>query len=226
MAETQQQTLRLAPADALVVLIELASDLVARHDGRVALGIAGGPGVGKSTLAQQLVAALNESAPDLAAYVPMDGFHMKHSKLVALGIDRDKGMPHTFEGAAFADFLARLKTAAGPVSGPGYSRKIEDVVDDAFTVGAGVRLLVVEGNYLLLEDAPWRRIRPLLDSAVFIDVPRELVRARLLKRHGEEGLFTEERNRAHVERVDLANYDLVLRSRPRADIVIDLVTES
>jgi hypothetical protein len=57
-------------------------------------------------------------------------------------------------------------------------------------------------------------------------VPRETVRARLLKRHAEEGLFTEERNREHIERVDLANYDLVHRCRPRADIIIDLITES
>ena len=69
-------------------------------------------------------------------------------------------------------------------------------------------------------------MRPLLDVAVFIDLPRELVRARLMKRHAEEGLFTEERNREHVERVDLSNYDLVQRSRPRADIVIDLITTS
>jgi pantothenate kinase len=192
----------------------------------VALGIAGGPGVGKSTLAVRLVEALNAEAPGLAAYVPMDGFHMRHAKLVSLGTDKDKGMPHTFEGTAFADFLAGLKAATGPMSGPGYSRKIEDVVDDAFTVDGGVKLLVVEGNYLLLANAPWWRVRPLLDSAVFIGVPREKVRARLMKRHAEEGLFTEERNRAHIERVDLANYDLVMRSRPRADIALDLITES
>ena len=134
-------------------------------------------------------------------------------------------MPHTFEGAAFADFLAALKAVTGAVNGPGYSRKIEDVVEDAFTVPAATRLLVVEGNYLLLGTAPWWRVRPLLDRAVFIDLPRELVKARLLKRHGEEGLFSEERNRAHVERVDLANFDLVQRSRARADLAIDLVTE-
>jgi pantothenate kinase len=87
-------------------------------------------------------------------------------------------------------------------------------------------LLVVEGNYLLLASAPWWRVKPLLDRAVFIHVPRETVRERLLKRHAEEGLFTPERNRAHVERVDLANYDLVQRSRPRADVVIELVTAS
>lgn len=223
--DEKQQILALTPTDALALLVQHARGL-ANGNRRVALGIAGGPGVGKSTLAVELVAALNAAAPGLAAYVPMDGFHMKHAKLVAAGTDKDKGMPHTFEGATFADFLERLKAANGPVSGPGYSRKIEDVVEDAFTVDGAVRLLVIEGNYLLLANSPWWRVKRLLDSSVFIDVPREKVQARLLKRHAEEGLFTEERNREHIERVDLANYDLVLRSRGRADIAIDLITES
>lgn len=225
MQDNSRQSLRFAPDDALRYLVTHAKAL-ARNPNRSIIGITGGPGVGKSTLAADLVAALNSEQPGLAAYVPMDGFHMKHGKLEALGTAHEKGMPHTFEGAAFAEFLEQMKTATGPVSGPGYSRKIEDVVENAFTVEAGVRLLVVEGNYLLLATAPWSRIKPLLDSSVFIDVPREKVRERLLKRHAAEGLFSAERNLEHVERVDLANYDLVRRSRPRADIAIDLITES
>jgi len=155
----------------------------------------------------------------------MDGFHMRHAKLETLGTVKDKGAPHTFEGAAFAEFLAGVKAATGVVSGPGYSREIEDVVVDAFVVPAAVRVLVVEGNYLLLANAPWWQVRPLLDLAVFLDVPRDKVKARLMERHAEHGLFSAERNREHVERVDLANYDLVKRSRGRADLAIDLVTE-
>jgi pantothenate kinase len=217
--EQEPPTLSLTPEAALALLRREADALLA-EPGRRVLGIAGGPGVGKSTMAQKLVAEIGGAA----AYVPMDGFHMKHAKLEGLGTAADKGMPHTFEGAAFADFLTQLKAATADLAGPGYSRKIEDVVDGAFVVPATTRLLVVEGNYLLLATAPWWRVKPLLDRAVFLAVPRELVRARLMKRHAEEGLFTEERNRAHVERVDLVNYDTVLRSRPRADIAIDIVT--
>src|SRR5687767_7668954 len=148
MNDNEQRVFRLASDDASRFLLTHAKAL-AGGNRRVTLGIAGGPGVGKSTLAGQLVDALNNEAPGFAAYVPMDGFHMRHAKLVALGTDKDKGMPHTFEGAAFADYLERLKAATGPVSGPGYSRKIEDVVEDEFTVDAGVKLLVIEGNYLL-----------------------------------------------------------------------------
>ncbi|MGN6684044.1 MAG: nucleoside/nucleotide kinase family protein [Devosia sp.] len=217
--EQEPPTLSLTPEAALALLRREANALLAQP-GRRVLGIAGGPGVGKSTMAQKLVAEIGGAA----AYVPMDGFHMKHAKLESLGTAADKGMPHTFEGGAFADFLAKLKAATTDLAGPGYSRKIEDVVDDAFVVPATTRLLVVEGNYLLVATAPWWRVKPLLDRAVFLAVPRELVRARLMKRHAEEGLFTEERNRAHVERVDLVNCDTVLRSRPRADIAIDIVT--
>ena len=226
MNDNEPQVLRLTPEAALTLLVERATALLSANRARFAIGLAGGPGVGNSTLAVKLVEALNAADPGIAAYVPMDGFHMRHSKLEHLGTVKDKGAPHTFEGAAFAEFLAGLKAATGAVSGPGYSRAIEDVVVDAFVVPARAKVLVVEGNYLLLANAPWWQVRPLLDLAVFVDLPRETVKARLLRRHAEHGLFSEARNREHVERVDLANYDLVKRSRGRADLAIDLVAES
>lgn len=213
------QRLALTPEAALRHLQALAAGYSGR---RMAMGFAGGPGVGKSTLAAQLVAALNEANPGRAALVPMDGFHMKHAKLEAMGQTHFKGAPHTFEAGDFVAFLQRLKTATGPVSGPGYSRKIEDTVEDAFTVSPEAQILVVEGNYLLLDSGAWAQVKPLLDFSTFFVVPREMVRARLMKRHGEEGLFTEERNRAHIERNDLPNYDLIMTTLERADLVIDL----
>ena len=217
--------LTLTPEAALSLLINRARILSTTTPRRVVLGLAGGPGVGKSTLAVEIVKNLNGAGPGFAAFVPMDGFHMRHAKLETLGTVRDKGAPHTFEGAEFAEFLGRLKSADCAVSGPGYSRKIEDVVDDAFTVPPEVKIMVTEGNYLLLDSAPWDAVKSLLDLAVFIDVPRETVRNRLMNRHAEEGLFSVERNREHVNRVDLPNYDLVTLSRTRADLVINLVAE-
>jgi pantothenate kinase len=125
--------LSLSPAAALATLVAAARALPT--DRRVVIGITGGPGTGKSTLTAELVAALGPEA----AYVPMDGFHMLHAKLEALGTVKDKGAPHTFEGAAFASFLSTLKSATTPISGPGYSRVIEDVVQDAFIIAATCR---------------------------------------------------------------------------------------
>ena len=219
------QHLTLTPQQALSRLVPHILALQSATHNRIAIGLAGGPGVGKSTLAAELVTMLNATHPTSAALVPMDGFHMKHAKLEALGQVDYKGAPHTFEGAEFVSFLHHLKTATGPVSGPGYSRKIEDTIENAFTVQPEVRVLIVEGNYLLLTDGPWAGIRALLDYAVFLDVPRDLVEQRLLSRHAEEGLFTEERNRAHIARNDLPNYDLVHQSQDRADVIITLDME-
>jgi pantothenate kinase len=219
------ERLHLTPQAALARLVPHILELESQAHHRIAIGFAGGPGTGKSTLAAELVTMLNAVRPGSAALVPMDGFHMKHAKLEAMGQTDRKGAPHTFEGADFVNFLHHLKHATGPVSGPGYSRKIEDTVDDAFTVQPDVRVLIVEGNYLLLTEGPWAGVKPQLDYSVFVDVPRDLVQARLLKRHGEEGLFTEERNRAHIERNDLPNYDLVSVSQDRADVVISMDVE-
>ncbi len=216
--------LQLTPQSALSRLVSHILQMESAAGHRIAVGIAGGPGVGKSTLAAELVTMLNATKVGSAALVPMDGFHMRHAKLEALGTADFKGAPHTFEGAEFVSFLHRLKHANSAVMGPGYSRQIEDVVDNAFTVLADVRVLIVEGNYLLLTEGPWAGVRPLLDYAVFIDVDRDLVKARLLKRHAEAGLFSTKRNIAHIERTDLPNYDLVSASQDRADVVIALIT--
>jgi len=216
--------LSLTPEAATEFIVTEARALAEKLGRRVAVGIAGAPGVGKSTIAASVVVRLNAATPGVAALVPMDGFHMRHKKLIDLRIVEAKGAPHTFEGAAFAAFLLRLRTAKGPVKGPGFDRAAEDVVEDAFTVGPDAKILVVEGNYLLLKDPPWNGVRPMLDLAVFIAVPRDKVRARLIRRHGENPAFTAERNERHVDGVDMVNYDLVSGSRPRADLAIDLDT--
>ena len=187
------------------------------------IGIAGSPGAGKSTIADALVARLRS-----AVVLPMDGYHLPQARLVELGRRDRMGAPDTFDVDGFLATLSALRAvdnSGNPVLAPGFDRGIEEPVPDAIRILQELSTVVVEGNYLLLANAPWWQVRPLLDLAVFIDVPREAVKARLLKRHAEHGLFSEARNREHVERVDLANYDLVKRSRGRADLAIDLVTE-
>ncbi|MBF0679489.1 MAG: hypothetical protein IR164_11190 [Devosia sp.] len=139
-------TIALTPQEALARLVPHILEMESAAGGeRIAIGLAGGPGSGKSTMAAEIVAMLNAVKPGSAALVPMDGFHMKHAKIEAMGQADYKGGPHTFEGAAFVSFLHHLKHATEPVSGPGYSRKIEDVVENAFTVQPEAKVLVVEG---------------------------------------------------------------------------------
>lgn len=220
------EEMRLTPEAAAEEIAQRALAAAAKHRHRVIVGIAGGPGSGKSTLAAEAIGILNERIDGSAARVPMDGFHMKQARLEAEELVAYKGAPQTFEAEAFVTLLKKLKTATTAMKVPGYSRRIEDVVPDAFTIAANVPILVAEGNYLLLDSDPWKQIAAILDFAVYVEVPREIVRERLLKRHAEHGLFDAERNERHVEQVDLVNYDAVARSQNRADLVIRIDTQS
>lgn len=213
-------------SEALVALAGHAIAVASNLNRRVLIGIAGGPGAGKSTLATKLVEILVEAVPGSAALVPMDGFHRPHAELVAAGTAAAKGAPHTFDAEGFVALLKRLKRAEDAVSVPSYSREIEDVVPDAFLIAQNVPILVVEGSYLLLADAAWQPVTELLDYAAYIDVSREVVRARLMKRHAEHGLFSDERNQHHIETVDLKNFDLVAQSRNRADLIMRIASDA
>lgn len=213
------RTVTLAPEEIAGFLLSEIKTLAERAEGRIAVGLAGGPGAGKSTVSGALVKALDAAGLPAVA-VPMDGFHMRHAKLESLGIAHEKGMPHTFEAAGFVAFLQRAKLAKEPVSGPVYTRDIEDVTEDGYVIAGETKILVVEGNYLLLDSEPWGAVKNLLDLAVHIAVPREEVLARLLKRHGEFGLFNQDHIEEHVMRVDMANYDIVAATAPFADVQI------
>lgn len=217
-----QERKKLTPEAAAQEIAHRALMRAAKAGRRILVGIVGGPGSGKSTMAAAVIGHLNDVIDSSGARVPMDGFHMKQSKLEAKELVAYKGAPQTFEAQAFVDLLKKLKSATTAIAVPGYSRKIEDVVPDAMTVAGNVPILVVEGNYLLLDVSPWNEISKLLDLSFYIDVPVDLVRKRLLKRHAEHGLFTPERIKKHLDQVDMVNFITVSGSSQRADVFITI----
>jgi pantothenate kinase len=186
-------------------------------DGRRAmLGVCGAPGAGKSTLAAEIAWALGESA----VLVPMDGFHLANAELQRLGRRDRKGAPDTFDGAGFVALLERLRRQTdNVVYAPVFRREIEEPVAGAMPINRGVPLVVTEGNYLLLEDAPWSQIRPLLDACWYVEGPEDERLRRLIGRHVTFGKTPAE---AHewVHRSDEANARIIEASRPRADLIV------
>jgi pantothenate kinase len=173
-----------------IELSRLADLLEARAAaGRVIVALAGAPGSGKSTLAEKLVGKLNGRKPGFAAVLPMDGFHYDDLYLVPAGLRPRKGAPHTFDVNGLFHTLQRLRARdEAEVAVPVFDRKIEIARAGARLIPAEVPVIVVEGNWLLLDQAPWTRLHALFDVTAMVDVAEHVLRSRLRGRWERLGL--------------------------------------
>ena len=188
---------------------------------RVVLGIAGAPGAGKSTLAEALVQGVARAeGADWVAHVPMDGFHLADVQLDRLGSRSRKGAPDTFDAEGYATLLRRLVDEPESwVYAPGFERSLEQALAAAMVVPPAARLVVTEGNYLLLEESRWERARAALAEVWFVTGDDDRRRSRLVERHVT---FGKEPHAAiaWVEQTDEANAALVAAVADRADRLV------
>lgn len=183
---------------------------------RVMVGVVGPPGCGKSTLAAQLCDAI---AAD-AVVVPMDGFHLAQRVLDDLGLGEVKGAPQTFDAAGFITLLDRIRhqTDGGSVYAPAFDREIEEPIANAIEVRPDHAVVIVEGNYLLL-DGVWSPVAQLLDISVYVVADDQVRRTRLIDRHVAHGR-TRADAAAWVDRSDERNAALIATTRPQATYTI------
>jgi pantothenate kinase len=102
---------------------------------------------------------------------------------------------------------------------PVFDRNMELSRAAASIVAAETKFILVEGNYLLLDEEPWSRLAPLFDFTIFVDVPRTELERRLLVRWHEHGRSDEDA-RAWIASNDMPNIDRVLGRRRSADLVV------
>jgi pantothenate kinase len=200
-------------------LLAAAHDLLARP-GRHVLAIAGAPGSGKSTLVEALARDLEATHPGAVAILPMDGFHYDDAVLHGMGRRPWKGAPDTFDVGGLASTLRRLRDPAeSNVAVPVFDRDLEISRGSARIIGPESRLILAEGNYLLLDAAPWQALRPLFDLTVMIDVPEVELRRRLRARWTSFGLSDEDID-FKLESNDLPNGRTVQKCSAPADLVL------
>lgn len=185
---------------------------------RVLVGIVGEPGSGKSTVAQALIGALGG---DVAATVPMDGFHLGQAIINGTELASRKGAIDTFDVGGYASLLRRIRADdEAVVYAPTYVRTYEEPIGSSIAVPASARIVITEGNYLLA-GGPWDAVRDQLDEVWFLRTPGDLRMARLIARHieaGKEPAAAEAWARGSDER----NAEFIRSTAESADAVIVL----
>ena len=151
----------------------------------------------------------------------MDGFHMLNEDLERLGRRNRKGAPDTFDVDGYIHLLERIRhqRPGETITAPNYDRQASAPVPDAITIELSARLVITEGNYLLLDQGPWKAVRALLDEVWFVETADAVRVPMLIARHIEFGKTPDE---AHewVMRSDEANAKVVAATRGRADAMV------
>ena len=193
---------------------------LAERDARCILGISGAPGAGKSTLCAALTAALGQAT----VVIGMDGFQLANNELERLGRRKRKGAPDTFDVDGYVALLRRLRNQrADVIYAPVFDRSIEESIGSAVPIRRETRLVITEGNYLLLSDGGWAEVRNCLDEAWYLDVEPPVRTRRLVERRESFGEQTD-LALAWVHGVDEVNAERITPSRSRADLHVHLTT--
>jgi pantothenate kinase len=199
----------------------LAGDLVARAGAarRFLVAVAGPPGAGKSTMADRLAEALRARG-ERAEVLPMDGFHMDNAILIERGLLARKGVPESFDVRGFLDIIRAVRPAGQDVLVPVFDRSREIAIAAARVVSPEHRFIIVEGNYLLLNQGRWAELEGLFDYSIMLAPPIEALEERLLARWHGYGL-ADDAARAKVYENDLPNGRLILENRRPADLTLE-----
>jgi pantothenate kinase len=199
-------------------IAHLAATLFRKAHGRkrLVVAIAGPPGAGKSSFVEALAPLLPAGS---VAIVAMDGFHYDNAVLDRSGLRHRKGAPETFDFDGFRHVLERLARADAPVAVPIFDRVADLARAGAAIVEPDTRFVLVEGNYLLLDESPWYGLAPLFDYTIFLDVPRGELAHRLVRRWIDHGM-DEKTARERAFSNDMPNAERVLAARRKADTVI------
>ncbi len=195
--------------------------------GRILIFLAAPPGVGKTTLAMflQMLSETTEGLKKVTA-IGIDGFHHYETYLNTHTTVRDgteiplikvKGAPETFDLQKLTAGIQKI-AAGEDCMWPTYSRILHDPVENAVKVSGDIILL--EGNYLLLDAPGWRDLKQYADMTVSLMPPdREILKERLVNRKAASG-FSPEEAEAHVTFSDLYNADLCMEHALPADLTI------
>lgn len=198
---------------------QLSRQITAHQNGtdRLMVAITGAPASGKSTLAETLCQQLGGDKAGVAI-VPMDGFHFDDGILKERDLLPRKGAPNTFDVGGLKRTLMALREDGGEdIYVPLFDRELEISRGSARMIAPRHKIILVEGNYLLLDQAPWDQLRELFDLSIFLAVPEDVLRVRLINRWRSFG-FDDATATQKAAANDLPNAATVIHKSRQSDI--------
>ena len=202
---------------------EIIKEIIKRKkkETRLIVCIFGSPGSGKSTFSENLNNELNKIHGLMSKIVPMDGFHFDNAILADRDLLRFKGSPETFDTIGFISLLAKLRQQPETDQViPVFDRELDLSRGSARLIEKSTNILLVEGNYLMLSQAPWNRLQTFFDLTIKIESDRRILKDRLLRRWLDLGNSKDEAS-DKIKHNDLPNSDLVENLSMPADIYFE-----
>lgn len=192
---------------------------------RIIVFMAAPPAVGKTTLCEFLeyLSKQDQELTDIQA-LGLDGFHYHSDYInshdaIVLGekvpMKQVKGCPETYDTEKLRQKLEHIKTE--DILWPVYDRNLHDVVEDQIKVTQDI--ILIEGNWLLLKEEPWKTMQQYADYKILILAEEEMLKERLISRKEKGGLSREEAV-AWYQNSDSKNVIRVLRDSLQGDLLL------
>ena len=162
------------------LLIKLLDNLKNDLKNRYFIALSGPPASGKSTISEKLLKDLTLKGHN-SSILQMDGFHYDDQILKQKSLLLKKGAPETFDVMGFLNFLFRLQNE-NEVAIPIFDRSLELSRSSAVIISKETRVVIVEGNYILLRTHPWRELHKFFNSTIMINTKHEILEKRLIER--------------------------------------------
>ena len=105
----------------------------------------------------------------------MDGFHLSNAFLDELGLRDRKSAPETFDVASYVALLQNVRHQPEQEWwAPDFSRVTDEPVPNGYCIKPEVRLVVTEGNYLLLQNGLWNNVKSHCNEVWLLEVDHEI----------------------------------------------------
>ncbi len=190
-----------------------------KSDEKFIVAIFGAPAAGKSTFAALLHHALNKLNQRQAALLAMDGFHLDNHMLEMRGQTTRKGAPFTFDVAGLKHCLQRIKHGdETEIFAPIFDRDLDVARAGANCITGKDKIILVEGNYLMLNEPPWDELESFFNLSIRLDVSLAELRERSIQRWVSYGLSPQEIE-IKIEQNDMPNTHYVLENSKKPDII-------